>query len=52
MNRIPVAINVHTKVPNSSSVYYSATDRGAEYCDDRVCLSVWLFPGISPELHV
>ena len=27
-------------------------DRRAEYCDDRVCVSVYLFASISPELHV
>jgi len=27
-------------------------DRRAEYCDDRVCVSVCLFASISPELHV
>jgi len=31
--------------------YYSAPDRRAEYCDDRVCVSVCLFASISPELH-
>ena len=38
----------HTVRPQSISIdlwcveyiYYSAPDRGAEYCDDRVCLSV------------
>jgi len=29
-------------------VYYSAPDRGVEYCDERVCLSVIM----SSELHV
>ena len=33
---------------------YSAPDRGAEYCDDRVCLSVCVFvcPRASLEIHV
>jgi len=31
---------------------YSASDRGAEYCDERVCLSVCLSAIISSELHV
>ena len=34
--------------------YYSAPDSRAEYCDDRVCLSVsvCLHASISPEIHV
>ena len=31
--------------------FYSAPDRGAEYCDERVCLSVCLSAVISSELH-
>jgi len=26
--------------------YYSATDRGAEYCDERVCLSIRVFVSV------
>jgi len=39
---------------HSTYAYYAAPDRGAEYCDDRVCLcsSVCLSTSISPELHV
>ena len=46
----------------STFIYYSAADRGAEYCDERVCLSVSLSVSvcvcvrlsaiISSELHV
>jgi len=44
----------------STFIYYSAADRGAEYCDERVCLSVSLSVCvfvrlsaiISSELHV
>ena len=32
--------------------FYSAPDTGAEYCDERVCLSVCLSAIISSELHV
>ena len=31
---------------------YAAPDRGAEYCDDRVCLSVCVFVCLSPKLQV
>jgi len=31
--------------------FYSAPDTGAEYCDERVCLSVCLSAVISSELH-
>jgi len=31
---------------------YAAPDRGAEYCDDRVCLSVRVFVCLSPKLQV
>ena len=31
---------------------YTAHDKGAEYCDDRVCLCVCLPASISAELHV
>jgi len=38
----------------SSSLHYSAPDRGAEYCDERVCLSVGVYLSaiISSELRV
>ena len=31
---------------------YSAPDRGAKYCDERVCLSVCLSAIVSSGLHV
>ena len=34
------------------SVHYYATAGVAEYCDERVCLSVCVSASISPELHV
>ena len=39
--------NYHTPHPLAAvtlfHIYYSAPDRGAEYCDERVCLSVCVF---------
>jgi len=32
--------------------YYSPPDRGAKYCDERVCLCVCLSVIISSELHI
>jgi len=37
-----------TRLYTPTRVYYSAPDRGVEYCDERVCLSVIM----SSELHV
>ena len=38
--------------PHRRLVHYSASDSGAEYCDERVCVCVCLSAIISSELHV
>ena len=48
------------KIPSATMLFYSASDRGAEYCDKRVCLCVCvcvcvcvcLSAIMSSELHV
>ena len=34
------------------TVYYSAPDRGAEYCDERVCLSVCVYVFVCPRSYL
>jgi len=44
-----------TKLPLDNESYHSAPDRGAEYCDERVCgvrVFVCLSVIIASELHV
>ena len=52
--KTPVASAVGTRCGLEKSSDYCASDRGAEYCDERVCLSVCvcLTAIISSELHV